>query len=129
MGFKREAPTYKLVFEDDEFDGLVVRAKSLPLGAMLAFQALQEKAGKEIEAATEVLRRFADVLIDWNLEDEDDQPVPCDFDGLASQDLPFIMKIVEAWMNAVASVPKASLPGSNSAGTSALEPSIPMEVS
>lgn len=128
MGYKREAPTFKLVFEDDEFDGLVVRARSLPLGAMLAFQGLQEKAGKDVDAALEVLRRFADVLVSWNLEDDQDQPVPCDFDGLCSLDMPFVMKIVEAWMSAVASVPKAQPSGSSGGGTS-LEQSIPMEVS
>lgn len=127
-GYKREAPVFKLIFEDDEFAGLEVLARSLPLGAMFEFQALQEKAADDPKSALEVLRRFADVLVSWNLEDDADQPVPCSLDGLSGYDLLFVMEIVKAWMTAVASVPKAP-PSASSAGGTSLELSIPMEVS
>jgi hypothetical protein len=129
MGYKREAPVFKLVFDDPEFDGLEVRAKSMPLGAMFEFQALQERADKDASAALEVLSRFAGVLVSWNLEDDQDQPVPCNLDGLKTLDMPFVLEIVKGWMTAVASVPKAPLTPSSAAGTSVLERSIAMDVS
>lgn len=44
-------------------------------------------------------------LVSWNLEDEDDQPVPADYYGLMSQDADFAMTLVMAWMDGVLGTP------------------------
>ena len=125
-GYKRDKPVYRLRFDGDEFDGLEVTAKSLPLGEFLELQRMQAKAGTDPDVAEQVIGRMAHVLISWNLLDDDDQPVPCTFDGIKAQDLPFVLAIFQAWMEAVAGVPNHSPASSNDGGTS-LEPSIPME--
>ena len=125
-GYRREKPLYKLTFADDEFDGLEVVAKSLPLGEFFELQRLQEKANTDPDVAEQVIGRLADVLTGWNLEDDDGQPVPCTFEGIKQQDLPFVLAIFQAWMEAVASVPNRSRGNSNDGETS-LELSIPME--
>jgi hypothetical protein len=125
-GFRREKPVYLLRFEDDQFDGLEVTAKSLPLGEFFALQRLQEKANDDADAAEQVVRKLSEVLVSWNLEDDEGKPVPCEFSGVATLDLPFVLAIMSAWMEAVASVPNRS-PGNSNGGGTSLEPSIPME--
>lgn len=128
MGYKREVQAYKLVFEDPQFEGLEVTAKSLALRELFALQGLQEKVATDPAALEKVIRTLADAVVKWNLTDDDDQPVPCDFDGLSGLDMAFVVAIIEAWISAMGGVPKAPLSASSAGGTS-LEQSIPMEVS
>ena len=125
-GYRREKPLYKLVFADPQFDGLEVMAKSLPLGEFLELQKLQARAGEDPDAAEQVIRRMADVIVSWNLLDDADDPVPASYDGLLTQDLPFVMAIFMAWQEAVAGVPNLSPNGSPN-GVTSLELSLPME--
>ena len=127
-GYRREPTLYALKFEDDSFDGLEVMAKSLPLGEFFTLQRMQADASNDPDVAERVIRKLADVLVSWNLEDADGNAVPATYDGLAGQELSFVLAIFGAWMEAVASVPNLSPTASNGGGTS-LEPSIPMEVS
>jgi hypothetical protein len=125
-GFRRERTLFALKFEDPEFEGLEVMAKSMPLRDYFAIQKLQDKADTDPEAAEELLRKLASVIVSWNLTDEDDQPVPPTYEGLAEQELSFVMPVFFAWMQAVASVPNPSPGTSNGSGTS-VEDSMPME--
>jgi hypothetical protein len=156
--FKRQKTLYKLNFEGrPEVEGLEVTASSLPLGEFLALQRLQERTQQDATAAEQLIKRFASVIEDWNLDDEDGSPVPpvyaqctvsgqpgepglwcpehaseeegaCEYTGLCSCELGFVLTVFMAWMEAVASVPNHLLPPSNGGGTS-LERSIPMEPS
>ena len=49
---------------------------------------------------------FGDVMLEsWNLVDEKNKPIPATGDGMASlPDLPFSMRIVTLWLEAVAAV-------------------------
>lgn len=78
-GYKRDKPVYQLRFADEQFDGLEVVAKSLPLGEFFALQRLQADAANDADAAEQVVRKLSDVLVSWNLLDDDDEPVPCEF--------------------------------------------------
>ena len=156
MGFVREAPQYRLNFEGDEFEGLEVMARSLPLGEFFELVTLDSRARTDPSAAQEAIRRLSEVLVSWNLEDDlgkvpcaysvcrssgldcdrgsqcashasPDGP-PCTVAGLVGLDLPFMLTIFRAWMTALAGVPKGSLSESSAGGTS-LEPSIPMDLS
>lgn len=157
-GWKAQPTIYRLNFEGDQFEGLTVEAKSMPLGGFFGLQELQARAETDLDAAKQVIRRLASVLVAWNVEDEHGQPVPavyavckvsgkpgepgaacpecasgdgspaCDYTGLVGLELPFVLQIFRAWMQAVASVPNPSPPPSNGGGTFP-EQSIPMEVS
>jgi hypothetical protein len=120
-GFKRNRTLYELVFTDEDMRGLVVVMKSLPIAGLLRVTRLAAKMTGDSPDLTEVdemFRVFADCLVSWNLED-DIGDVPTDYDGVASQDLDFITKIITAWMEKVGGgVDPTSLPGSSNGATS-----------
>jgi hypothetical protein len=132
MGYKRPVKTYNLIFEDEEFNGLEVQTRSLPLGQFMNVMNLadaangQGSANDTLKAVGDLFENFATALISWNLENEDGSPVPADIDGIKSQDMEFILAIVRAWLEAVSSVNAPLGEGSTGGGTSQV-PSIPME--
>lgn len=132
MGFKRPAKVYKLLFEDDDMAGLEVKARSMSTGDLLDMAPLLDMkmsnapTADELEQVRDLLERFAEVLISWNLEDEDDEPIPATLEGLLSQDIAFVMDIVQAWADAVSGVP-APLDGRSPSGDPSLAASIPMD--
>lgn len=139
MGFRPRPKVYRLTFEDPELAGLVVRATSVPIGAFLHLQTLIEISGGKDDVADpgvsgglaamgELAGEFVEALIEWNMEDDEGNPVPCTRDGVLSIDLDLFLEIVMQWMTAVAGVPDPLDAGSTSGGMSP-EELIPMEVS
>lgn len=140
MGYRPQRKILKLRFEDyPEYEGLVVRARSLNVGTFMRLNALSVRAasvlkrgienveGEDLAAIDELFQVFATSLVDWNLEDEDTgEPVPATFDGVKSQDLDFIFPIINAWFTAMAQV-SSPLGQRSSNGVRSLEQSIPME--
>lgn len=134
MGYVRERRTYRLVFADEEYAGLEVVARS---ASVAAYRRIAELASKpfSMPPTTEDLieidnlyAAFAEQLVSWNLEELDDGvtvPVPATLDGLQSQELPFAMAIILAWMEAVVGV---SPPLDSRSSSGELEASLPMEV-
>lgn len=133
MGFKRERKTYKLAFTG-ELDGLIVRARSLPLGQFMELGKLMDTEAAVTPGADDMgkvdtlFRTFAGALMSWNLEDDDDKPVPANVDGLYSQDLELCTAVVTAYIHAVSGV-AAPLDQPSPDGDPSLEASMPMEVS
>lgn len=125
MGYKRKTKIYELHFEDAEFDGLVVLAKSMSVEGFLGMLDLTQRA-EDPAAQKELFTTFAEQIVEWNLEDEADQPVPATVAGLLSQDFAFVMEIIGAWMKEISDVPVPLEPRSTS-GSNALMASIPME--
>lgn len=114
--YREERPTYKLVFED--MDGLVVRVKSISVGKLkkLSHTDLTTMTEDESHAGMDdLLAEFAKNLVEWNLDDEDGNPVPPTLEGIEERDLSFILKIIKAWMETVSGVPQGSplTPSSN----------------
>ncbi|MEV0618539.1 hypothetical protein AB0I81_34790 [Nonomuraea sp. NPDC050404] len=134
MGYKRPAKVYKLVFAEDDMEGLEVKARSMSTGALLDMAPLFDlklsasPTAEEMESIAELLEKFAEVLVSWNLEDEDDQPVSATLEGLLDQDIDFVMRIILAWADAISGVP-APLPHPSPGGEPSLAASIPMDVS
>jgi hypothetical protein len=131
MGYKVKRRVFRLHFTD-ELEGLEVLAHSLNTGQFLEMeQAKAERArgGEKGEGATQrMLELLAGALVSWNAEDEDtEEPIPADLDGIKGQDLDFNLKVINAWTDAIAGV-STPLPETSSAGQpSALEASIPMD--
>lgn len=135
MGYVRQRPIYKLVFADEDMDGLEVRARSVPLGVFLRIEEITGKGSAPTDAEVkELFESFAESLISWNLEepvdpddpDGDKRPVPATVEGLYSHDLEFIVKIILSWQTAVAEVPAPLGRRSPNGGLSPV-PSLPME--
>lgn len=109
---------YRLVWpEGSDYAGLVVRARSLPMGLFLelapqidALSGLQpsDLTAENTENILAPLRMLGRHLVSWNLQDEVDgelHPVPATFEGLISQDADLILAIVQAWVQAAGVVP------------------------
>lgn len=125
MGFKRSAKIYKLVFDDPELEGLEVRARSLSIGEMRRLSANQQDA--DDNTVTEMLAAFVKALVDWNLEDEDGNPVPHTVAALEEfPDNDFVLGMINTWIDAVIGV-DAELGKDSPSGEPFPEGSIPME--
>lgn len=130
MGYRRKPQVYKLRFEDEEYEGLVVRVRSLPLGQFLEITRLADEAEANPQQVEALLTAFASALVDWNLEEDGPDgevwSVPADKNGLYRQDLDFVFMLIREWMQAIAGVPAPLGEGSTSGPTSE-ELSLPME--
>jgi len=131
MGYQARPKVYKLVFDDDEYEGLVVRARSVKLGQILRLSRLvgMDPANlrpEDTENFEQLFTMFADALVDWNLDDDDGEPVPATLEGIQGQDADFVMPIIKAWFVALAGV-TGPLGAGSSNGKPSAEPSIPME--
>lgn len=131
-GFRKEPTHYRLKFEEHpDLEGFEVTMRALPLKDFLEINKLAltvetAKPEEQAEQADLLFRRFSEKLVDWNLIDDADEPVPADFKGVQEQELPFIQTIIGVWMEAMSGVPKSSQNGSKDSAT-LLEQSIPME--
>lgn len=106
-----------------DLEGLEVKMRKLNIGQYLKVAASATDGTADVEP---LLTAFADNIVEWNLEDDDDQPVPTDLDGVKSLDLDFVMPVITSWMKAIAGVAAPLESGSNS-GETALEASMSME--
>lgn len=132
-GKKRPSKTLKLTFADGELEGLVARMRTPSLAVFLSFGEMQnlDTVGADVDQVRGILKPVADHLIDWNLEQNDDdpepgKPIPPDIDGLMWLGLEESLTLMTAWMDGVASVP-APLAERSSAGSSPQAPPLPME--
>lgn len=125
--FKREKKLYHLQFEAEELAGFECYATGTTLERFVEITALAEELktpeGRTRDNIEKQFRTFAKYLEKWNLDDDDDQPVPCTYDGLASQEFDFVMAIMMAWMAAVATV-HAPLAGPSPSGETSPEASL-----
>lgn len=128
MGFKPPKKQYKLIFEDPDMAGAEVVMRSSSIAKALEFQRIGSGATTELEKTDAHVKLLAGALIEWNLEDDDDNPLPATYDGLASLEGHVFWAIFNAWIEAVAGVP-APLDGGSTSGDSSLEASLPMEPS
>lgn len=131
MGFKLKRKTYLLEFEDPEFEGLMVEVTSAPLGQFIdlsnmAQLAEQKDEAAAVEATLTLFKSFADCLVTWNLEDENDKPVPATFEGLKTLDVEAAMYIIQSWMTAIGGV-SAPLGSASTGGATSLEASIDVQ--
>lgn len=121
-GFKLQPKHYQLTFEDGDLDGLVCEFKGLPLGEWLEFVALIETTstpeGRTAENIETQFTTLAGLLVSWNLQDADDQPVPPSYEALKTFDLTYVRQMMREYTRAFTAVPKASNENSDSGGTS-----------
>lgn len=128
MGYKRKIKTVILEFTDPEFEGFECEVKSLPISEYLRVAELADQAEEGTKTAKEMFGVFAKALVRWNLEDENDQPVPATYDGVIAQDFDFVMSLIAGWLQSMGGVDEKSTLGKDSpSGMTFPEGSIPME--
>lgn len=129
MGYVRQRKIYRLRFEDPDMNGLIVRARSVPMGELLAIGTAAadfENGSRDPQGLGQMFEVFASALVEWNLEEPDGTPVPTTVDGLYAQDIDFLMEIIQAWIEAIQGVAGPLGQPSPSGGPS-LAATIPME--
>lgn len=124
MSFKRKRKVYVLDFDGTEYEGLEVKVRGLATGRWLELVSLSAP-GVEGDKETEgMLRMFAEHLVSWNLTDDEDgveKAVPTTYEGVIANDFVMNMFIVNAWTNALASVPSNLEKKSNSGESAPVE--------
>lgn len=130
MGFEAPRKIYKLIFADEDMEGLEVRVRTTSMGNILAMAELDgmdaaHLSPEDIIKLRESFGFLADALVSWNLE-EDGVAVPTTVDGLLSQDPEFIFGIIKAWTGVMTTVPAPLAPPSQD-GSQLPGVSIPME--
>lgn len=129
MGYKA-SKKYQLKFDESTgHEGMEVTMRSISTAQLLRIQKLGTgftAAKLDPEAFEELVGILVASLVDWNLEDDDDQPVPTTVEGALSQDPDVILTIISAWTTAVGGV-SAPLGGSSTSGSESLEASLQME--
>ncbi|MFI8448252.1 hypothetical protein [Streptomyces erythrochromogenes] len=104
MGYKPKRKIYNLDFAGTDYEGLQVAVRGLNTGQYIdLFDAKAEAEGGG--ETNQLLTIMASRLVSWNIEDDDDQPVPATIDGIKTQDLDLNLAIVNAWTKAMAGVP------------------------
>lgn len=134
-GYRLQRKTYSLKFE--EYPGLEVTARSVSVGELLQVLQLADQVTGSPDggAVTRLFGWFSNRVVDWNLEDEDGEPVPPTVDGLLGVEFDMALRLVMAWVQAVSAVrlptvtaPTAGPPanGNGTGPASQVEESIPM---
>ena len=101
--FQRTARVYRIEFgEGNEFEGLIVKVNGATVAEVMP-ALTDDKA---------IMELFAGHLVEWNLDDENGDPVPVTRDAVMGQDLRMIFSVAYAWIRQmlVAVRPKARQP-------------------
>jgi hypothetical protein len=121
-GYKPVRTVFVLSFEDPDLEGCEVRCKRVSLGRLKELLVLLEQANAfkdddlvagsdSAEEAIALLEKlysgFAEGLIGWNVLSDDDKPVPPTVAGMLSQDLWFMLKLIEAYLTGMMQAPSS----------------------
>lgn len=106
MGVRRPPLIYRLVFTDPNEGDLVVRMRKCSMGGLIELGRLARRAESDdaLEGAMALAEAFAPLIVEWNLDDESDNPVTPDVAGLLTLDQTDFLGIVTAYMEAVRGV-------------------------
>ena len=101
-GFRLPERTARITFAGTDYDGAEIRGR---LSVSFAqFIALRESAQGEDQEG--MARLFGEtVLMDWNLEDAEGEPLLADGDGMMMIPLDLANLVVQHWVEEVAGVP------------------------
>ena len=120
--FKRERRQYDLTFEGGELDGFECIMTGVSLDDFLDLASLEAELSTPAGRTRENIERQFSVLGEhmssWNLDDDDDKPVPCTYEQLRTFDFDFALAIFRGWMRAMHTVPEDLGKESSSGGTS-----------
>lgn len=123
--------------EDSELYGVEITCKAATLGERREYYENFPKAGGEVFERVEYeARHFIDFILEWNLEDENGEPLPITYEAYEAA-IPFewAPALVKAYterslgQKAQATTEKKSESGETTETTRRMEASLPMDVS
>jgi hypothetical protein len=125
-GYRHKKKRIDIAFEEGhEFHGLEVSLRGMSLGGFLEIQGI---GAVDKSTLADQLQRFAESLIEWNLEDEETgEPVPATPEAVYAQDQELMLMLATHWINALKGGLSAPLERPSPDGEPSLEASIPME--
>lgn len=139
MAYTRKQKTIRMEFDGDhEWAGLVVRTRALSTGvfteitqfAGMLGDGKAKIASKDMGKISRLFGIFAEALLEWNLQEEDEngkiRDVPATVAGVQSQDIDFIIALIVAWVEQISGLGAGLGKGSSSGGISPAPP-LPME--
>lgn len=118
-----------LQFEDPDYEGVQIKAHATSMGRALALSDEADaarKPGAGLDEVRDLLDEFITALQSWNLEDENDEPIPATREGFLTLDIPAVMDILLAWFDAMMTI-GPGLGKDSTFGEQSQEVSIPME--
>lgn len=125
MAFKKKV--YKLTWDEGHpYHGLEIRVKGLSFGDLTLMKGLAGKSQFSEEDLEPILELFADKIVSWNYEDDNDVPVPVSLEAVRELDAGAVVAALLQWQEAVAAI-GAPLKKDSPSGETSLEASIPME--
>jgi hypothetical protein len=126
MGYNASVSKVNIRFTDGhKFHGAEATLHGMAFGEYTAATGLDGGEGEDVAAS---MKRFADNLISWNLEDGKGQPIPATVDGLKQVDQALARALQNAYVEALIGVHDADpLPQSSPSGGPSLVESVPME--
>jgi hypothetical protein len=134
VGYRKPRKLYHLTWpEGHELHELELEMRGLSIGQLVDIAGLRHMGNvpEQIKEKYDgVFALFASKLVSWTLEDDGGAPVPATAEGVQSQvddDPMFVVGLMLAWADAIASVDIPLPSGSNSGGRFP-EESIPMEL-
>lgn len=92
MGFNANPTTYRLEFDDPALEGMFVRVRRGSVQIRTDFD--------DATSWREQYEAFAQVLVEWNLDDDKGSPLPLTVDGLVAAEDTVVAAIMNAWVNA-----------------------------
>lgn len=131
MGFRVQRTVFNLRFKTGSLlDGLFVQARSISTGEVLTLgqEAEAARSGRaSLQDVAQLIRRFTEELVEWDLEFEDGTPTEKTYDSFVKHDLNVVLAITLAWFDAMLYVDD-ELGKDYSSGKRFPEESIPMEL-
>lgn len=134
-GFRTTRKLFKIVFEPDhELHGLEITVKGATLGERRAYTESFPNGASTFEKLQHEAEHFLSFVVEWNLEDEDGNPLPISYDAFEKA-LPFewITPVISAYtrgslgQKTPADTEKKSGSGDSTGITPRTEESLPME--
>ena len=133
MGYKGHRSLYRIILPEHE--GFFARVRPATLGEIMGFADLagmsHAQVAEQKEKLEDLFSLFVSKLQDWNLEEEDDSPVPTTLEALRDLDGDFALELVMGWLERIVSVPdplqKRSNGGDEANRETSILASIPME--
>jgi hypothetical protein len=102
-GYRVPRRTAVITFDGTDYDGAEVECKlDVPLGLYFDFG----RVGEESREQESLFRRWGDeVLLAWNLEDDDGRPLPATGEGIMALPPFMVTLLLNKWTETVVAVP------------------------